>query len=195
MSFKSEAVFFADVPYKIATFTLPAVPKRVPKTCKKKDPLPNASEDRLEHEKTSKTDPKSGPKIVKFWVPFFLAALGANLGLSCAFLASLGAHLASFLPHLGPTWDQLGTNLGLSCALLALPGAYFAPLGGQLEPTWAFWCSSCPILVHLLANLQVHSHMCWSILSMSSLSFEQLVASLNCQTPRGRRCRAGRVVQ
>ena len=192
MSFKSEAAFFAEVPYKIATFTFPAVPKRVPKTCQKKDPLPNASEDRLEHEKTSKTDPKSVPKIVKFWVPFFLAALGANLGLSCALLARMGAHLASFQPHLGPSWDQLGP-------LLRPPGAHLAPFGGQREPTWAFWCSccpsSCPILVHLLANLQVHSHMCWSILSMSSLSFEQLVASLNCQTPGGRRCRAGRVVQ
>ncbi len=66
MSFKSEAVFFADVPTKIATFTFPAVPKRVPKTYQKKGPHPNASEDRPENEITFTTGPKSGPKIVKF---------------------------------------------------------------------------------------------------------------------------------
>ena len=118
---------FCRRPIQNRYFYSPGRPQKGTKNVAKKDPLPNASEDRLEHEKTSKTDPKSVPKIVKFWVPFFLAALGANLGLSCALLARMGAHLASFQHHLGPTWTILG------------------PTWASLAPSWPSWCSSCTI--------------------------------------------------
>ncbi len=148
MSFKPKALFFADVPYKIATFTFQAVPKRAPKTHPKKDAHPNASEERLGPEKASKTGPKSCKTSLFLGSPVFLAALGANLGLSCAFLARLGAHLASFLPHLGPTWTILG------------------PTWASLAPSWPFLV---PILPHLAANLSqlgpfgAHLAPSWSI--------------------------------
>ena len=166
-------------------------PKGYQKRVKKKTPSRTLQKTAWSTKKPLKQAPKVSQKSLNFGSLFFWPLLGPTW----ASLAPSWPVWVPILPPSCPILDQLGTNLGLSCALLALPGAHFAPFGSQLEPPWAFWCSSCPILVHLLANLQVHSHMCWHILSMSSLSFKQLVASLTCQTPRGRRCRAGRVLQ
>ena len=180
-------------------------PKGYQKRVKKKTPSRTLQKTAWSTKKPLKQTPKVFQKSLNFGSLFFWPLLGPTW----ASLVPSWPVWVPILPPSSPILDHLGTNLGLSCALLVpiLPhlaanlsqlgpfGAHVAPFGGQLEPTWAFWCSSCPILVHLLANLQVHSHMCWSILSMSSLSFKKLVASLTCQTPRGRRCRAGRVLQ
>ena len=85
---------------------------RVPKKGPKNECLKKAPDDRRRPDRDPKMDPKMIPKRHQFLVPFFLAALGATLGLSCAFLPHLGALLAPFLLHLGANLGNLGPLLG-----------------------------------------------------------------------------------
>jgi hypothetical protein len=68
-----------------------------------------ASEDHLEHEKASKTDPKINPKIVKFGVLFSW-------------------------PLLGQTWASLATSWPVWVPILPPSG----PILSQLAPSWPF---------------------------------------------------------
>ena len=173
-------------------------PKGYQKRVKKKTPSRTLQKTAWSTKKPLKQTPKVFKKSLNFGSLFFWPLLGltwASLAPSWPVWVPILPPSCPILDQLGPSRDQLGPLLRPHGPSWCSSCPLAAPFCGQLEPTWTFWCPACPILVHLLANLQVHSHMCWSILSMSNLSFEQLVASLNCQTPRGRRCRAGRVVQ
>ena len=150
--------------YEIDPFTSSAVPKRV----LKKDPRigPEGLRRPPAARKGSKTDPIISSEIVKMLVPVFLAAPGANLSLSFAFLVPLGAHLASFLPH----WAILWPILDLSCAFRAPRGAKLAcfmprlltildqlgPILGLLLPISLHPGPSCGQLAASLSHVLAH---------------------------------------